>query len=102
MRNDGTLVGSTSCGSTQIASGVASISGESIDSDGRTTIDLVTTGGVASECHTGRGFTNLAAGVRSISKGMHGTIGAITTAGTAFGKTGGSWSYLTSNARTIA
>ncbi len=69
LESNGTLVGFTSSGSTTIASGIASISSQSIDIYGRAMIDLVTTGGVAYEYHAGLGFTQLATGVKSASAG---------------------------------
>ncbi len=69
LQSNGTLIGFTSSGSTQIATGVASISSQSIDFYGHAVIDLVTTGGVAYEYHAGLGFNQLATGVKSASAG---------------------------------
>jgi hypothetical protein len=70
LLNNGTLMGYTSSGSSQIATGVASISGQSIDFFGHAMIDYVTTGGVAYEYHAGLGFTELGTGVKSASAGQ--------------------------------
>jgi hypothetical protein len=70
LLNNGTLVGFTSSGSTQIATGVASISGQSIDFWGHAMIDYVTTGGIAYEYHSGLGFTELGTGVKSAVAGQ--------------------------------
>ena len=70
LQSNGTLVGFTSSGSTTIATGVASISGQSIDFRGHAMIDLVTTGGVAYEYHPGVGLTELGTGVKSASAGQ--------------------------------
>ena len=70
LKTNGYLYKFTSSGATLLASGIASVSDQSIDDHGQVMVDVVTTGGVAYEYHEGSGFTYLWSGARSAKAGQ--------------------------------
>ncbi len=75
LQTNGNLDAFTPSGSTLIASGIASISDQSIDNRGEAMIDVVTTGGLAYEYHEGFGIDGpwwnyLGSGVKSAKAGQ--------------------------------
>jgi hypothetical protein len=84
-----------------IASGVAAITAGT-DANGNVMVDLLLDGGQLDQYQSSTGWVVLATGIRSISKGVHGTVGVITTTGSAYDNTSGSWIGLTANAKAIA
>ena len=70
LKTNGDLYKFTSSGATLLASGIASVSDQSIDDHGQVMVDVVTTGGVAYEYHEGSGFTYLWSGARSAKAGQ--------------------------------
>jgi hypothetical protein len=65
LGSNGNLYVHTGAGLTTLASGIASISDQSIDDHGQVMVDVVTTGGIAYEYHEGSGWTYLSSGVKS-------------------------------------
>jgi hypothetical protein len=83
-----------------LASNVAAITAGT-DPSGQTLIGLLSSGGALYEYRAGSGWTLLGSGVRSVSKAHAGLVGVITGSGDAYGvSVGGTWQYLTGNART--
>ena len=69
LQTDGKLYKVTSSASTLVASGIASISDQTIDRTGNVMLDYVTTGGKAYEYHEGASAKALATGVLSAKSG---------------------------------
>jgi hypothetical protein len=67
---NGNLYKFTSSGSTFVASGIASVSDQSIDDEGHVMVDVVTTGGLAYEYHEGSNWTYLGSGAKSAKAGQ--------------------------------
>jgi hypothetical protein len=102
LQTNGNLYKHTSAGFTFLASGIASISDQSIDTRGQAMIDLVTTGGAAYEYHEGYGYVYLTSGVKS-AKADQGASYVLLNSGNLYEyhDAGGNWTYIYNNVVSI-
>jgi len=70
LKSDGRLYEHSAQGWTFLCGGVASVSNQGIDNDGRAMVDVVLTSGLAYEYHNGFGWTFLQAGVKAACAGQ--------------------------------
>jgi hypothetical protein len=73
LRTDGRLFEHSAQGWTLLCGGVASVSDQGIDNDGRAMVDVVLTNGLAYEYHHGFGWTFLQSGVKQACAGQGGS-----------------------------
>ena len=102
LQTNDNLYKNTGSGLTFLASGIASVSDQSIDNHGQVMVDVVTTGGYAYEYHEGSGWTYLWSGAKSAKAG-EGVSYVLFNNGQVFeyaDATGG-WTFIDSNVASI-
>jgi hypothetical protein len=102
LQTNGNLYKVTGSGPTFLASGIASLSDQSIDDHGQVMVDVVTTGGYAYEYHEGSGWTYLWSGATS-AKADQGVSYVLFNNGVVdeYHDSSGGWTFIESSVASI-
>jgi hypothetical protein len=102
LQTNGDLDKVTGSGPTFLASGIASLSDQSIDNHGQVMVDVVTTGGYAYEYHEGSGWTYLSSGATS-AKADQGVSYVLFSNGVVdeYNDSSGGWTFIESSVASI-